>query len=248
MLVAIDRHLAYTGLHFLIHVRIGKAKHQAVCPCLVYDTQLPYDGFIMIGIIETFHPYLVACIDVCRHRSVRLEVEYLHIGVHVIVVVRIVLESINLIREAILKGLSEVHIRLMRIKRAIRIRGIRKPAVALLLGDDIHHTSNGIRAKTDRYHAFIDFDTLGKVHRDIVQSKGTSHPFLRHAINKHLDMLSAEAVHHQLHVRTHAARLAKLHARRLRQRIAQALGRILKLLRIQCHGIECRALHTAYSV
>ena len=135
----------------------------------------------------------------------------------------------------------------MGIERAVRIRSIQEPVPAFLVGNDVDDTSNGIRSETYGNHTFIYLYTVGKAHRNIVQAEGASHTFLRHTVNEHLDVLSAKTVQHQLHIRTYPTRLTEFHARSLGQGIAQILRGVLEFLCIDCHSIECRPLHPAYS-
>ena len=205
MLVPIDRLLADTRLDVLIHVRIGEAQHQAIGPRLIDKPHLAHDGLVMIRIVETLYTLLVLRIYPSRDRAVGLEFKMFDIGIYPIIVIRIVLEGIHFIRQSVLERLPEVYIRLMRIERTIGIGSIRKPSLALLLRNDIDHTTDSIRPKAYGHHALIDLDALGKVHGDVIQSEGTAHAFLRNPVDEHFDMLPAEAIHHQLHVRTHAA-------------------------------------------
>ena len=61
-------------------------------------------------------------------------------------------------------------------------------------------------------------------------------------------MLAAEAVEHQLHVRTHTSRFAQFHSRKFLQRFTQVFGRILQFTRIYSYRIEGRALDASDSV
>ena len=164
-----------------------------------------------------------------------------------VVIVRIVLESIDFIAETILESLSEIDIRTVGIERTIRIRSIQEPVPAFLVGDNIDDPANGIRSKAYGNYPFIYLYTVSEVHRDIVQAEGAPDSFLRHPVNEYLDVLSAEAVQHELHVRTYPTRLTKLHARSLGQGIAQILRGVLQFLSIDRHRIERRPFHPAHS-
>ena len=141
VLFAIDGHLAYTGLHVLIHVRVGETQHQAVGPCLVDEAYFTDDRLVVVGVVEAFHAYFVPRVDIGRNRAVGIEGEYFRVDIHLVVIVRIVLEGIDFVGEAALERLPEVDIRLVGVERAIRVGGIQEPAVALLLGDDHPRTS-----------------------------------------------------------------------------------------------------------
>ena len=58
-------------------------------------------------------------------------------------------------------------------------------------------------------------------------------------------MLSAEAVEHQLHVRAYASALAQFHAGCSGERIAQVLGRVLHVARIDGDGVVGGTLYPA---
>lgn len=195
----------------------------------------------MVGIVETFHAFFVFRIEPSGF-------EILHRGIHVIIVVRIVLESIDLVGETVIQRLPEVDIRFMGIERSVGIGGIEEPVTALFIRHDIDHAADGIRPEADRNNAFVDFDAFSKIDRDIVQRKRIADSFLRHAVDKHLHMFSAESVQHQLHIRSDTARLTEFHPRRFRKGIAQALGRVLKFFGVYRDGVEGRTFQTAYPV
>ena len=109
--------LAHTGLYVLVHIGVGETQQQAVCPFLVYDTQLTDDGFVVVGIVEAFHTFLFASVDASG-------LEVFHRSVHVVIIIRIVLEGIDFVSESVFERLSEIHVRLVRIERAIGIGGI----------------------------------------------------------------------------------------------------------------------------
>ena len=119
MFIPIDRLLADTRLDVLIHVRIGEAQHQAVCPRLIDESHLAHDGLVMIRIVETLYTLLVLRIYPSRDRAVGLEFKMFDIGIYPIIVIRIVLEGIHFIRQSVLERLPEVYIRLMRIERTV---------------------------------------------------------------------------------------------------------------------------------
>ena len=117
MLLAVNDFLAYTSLYVLVHIGVGETQQQAVRPFLVYDPQFADDGFVVVGVVETFYPFLLASVDASG-----LEVFYR--SVHVVIIIRIVLESIDFVGESVFERLSEIHVRLVRIERAIGIGGI----------------------------------------------------------------------------------------------------------------------------
>ena len=112
VLLAVYGFLAYPCLYLLIHIRVSEAEHQAVCPFLIHQTQFTDYRLVVISIVETFHTFFVLCIQATGF-------EILHRGIYIIVVVRIVLESIDLVGKTIVEGLSEIHIRFMCIERSV---------------------------------------------------------------------------------------------------------------------------------
>ena len=116
----------------------------------------------------------------------------------------------------------------------------------MLGGDDVDHTSQSIRTEAYGHHSLVDLNTFGVVHGEVIQVQCLPCPFLWHTVDEDLDMTAAEAVQHQLHVRTHAATLAQLHAGRLGQGIAQGLGGVVQFGGIHRHGIIGRTLHTSH--
>ena len=195
----------------------------------------------MVSIVETLHTFLFICIEPSGFKI-------LHGGIYIIIVIRIVLESVDLIGETIIQCLPEVDIRFMCIERSVRVGSIEEPVTAFFIRHDIDNPADRIRPESNGYDSFIDFDTFGKIDRNVIECKRISDTFLRYAVDKHLHMLPAETIQHQLHIRSDTTRFTQFHSRRFRQGIAQALGRILKLFRIYRNGIEGRAFQSADAV
>ena len=107
--LAVNDVLTHSGLYVLIHIGVGETQHQTVRPFLVDHPHFANDRFIMVRIIETFDAHLFIAVY-----PARLKVFYR--SFNVIIIVRIVLKSIDLIGEAVLEGLSEVHVGFMRIE------------------------------------------------------------------------------------------------------------------------------------
>ena len=126
----------------------------------------------------------------------------------------------------------------MCIKRTIRVGCIQEPATALLVSNNIDDTANSIGTEPHRHYPFINLNPVGKIHRNIIQSERVSHSFLWYTVNEYLNVLPAESVQHELHIRTYAARFTKFHTRCFGQSIAQILRRILQFFRINSHCIE----------
>ena len=240
VLLAEDGFLAHTGLYVLVHLRPDEAQHQAVGPGLVHEARLGNDGLVVIRIVEAAdaHQLFVA-------EAARFEVQYG--GIDTIVVVRIVLESVQLVGEAVAESLPEADVGLVRIERAVRVGCVEKPAAALFARHDVDDSADGVRAEAYGHHTFIYLDALGKADGDVVQAERAACALLRDAVDEHLDVLAAEAIHHHLHVRTHAARLAQLHARCLGQRFAQVLGGVLQFFGVYRYGVESRTLDAAHT-
>ena len=240
VLLSVHYVLTHPGLYILVHIGIGETEHQTVGPLLVDNAHLADNRLIMVGIVETLYAYFLVTVYPARFKV-------FHRSVDVIVIVRIILERIDFVRKTVLKGLPEVYVGFMRIERTVRVGRIQKPAAAFLVRNDIDNSADSIRSEAHRHYAFIHFDTVGKIHRDIVQPERASDTFLRNTVNKHLYVFPAEAVQHELHVRTYPARLAQFHARRFGQCVTQVLRGVLQLFRIHRHSIECRPLDAAYA-
>lgn len=230
--------LAHTGLYVLIHMRIGEPHHQPVCPRFACDTRFRYDRLIVIIVVEAAHSHLLRLVEAAR-------IEILYGSVHPVVVVRIVLESIDLIGETVLQGLSEVYVRLVRVERAVRIGGIGEPPARLFLCHDVDDPAQRVGTEPYGDDTFVHLNALGEAHRDVVKSERTPHTFLRNSVDEHLYMLAAETVDHQLHVRAHASALAQFHSWRGGERVAQVLCGVLHASRINGNGVVGRTLHPA---
>ena len=117
VLLSVDDFLAHAGLYVLIHIGIGETQQQAVRPALVNDAQFADNCFVVVGVVEAFHPFFLASVD-----TTCFEVFYR--GVYIVVIVRIVLERVDLVGEAVLEGLAEVDVRFMRVERTVGIGGV----------------------------------------------------------------------------------------------------------------------------
>lgn len=179
-------------------------------------------------------------------RPVLLHLELPHPVVDPVVVVRVVLEGVDLPREALFGALSGVEVRAVGVERSVGVGGVGEPAAALFPRDDVDHTADGVRPELHRNDPLVDLDALGIVHRDVVQVEGRRGPLLRDAVDEDLDVAAAEAVEHQLHVGPHAARSAELHARELRQGVAQIAGRVAESVGGEGHGVEGRMPHAVH--
>ena len=103
MFFAVDRVLAYTRLYILVHIGISETEQQAVGPFPVDKPQLSDDGFVMVSVVEAFHTFFLIRVETSRF-------EILYRGIYIVVVVRIVLESIDFVSETVIQCLSEVDV------------------------------------------------------------------------------------------------------------------------------------------
>ena len=103
MFFAVDRVLAYTRLYILVHIGISETEQQAVGPFPVDKSQFSDDGFVMVSVVEAFHTFFLIRVETSRF-------EILYRGIYIIVVVRIVLESIDFVSETVIQCLSEVDV------------------------------------------------------------------------------------------------------------------------------------------
>ena len=102
----------------------------------------------------------------------------------------------------------------MGIERTIRVGCIKVPPLPDTVGHNIHHAAHGIGTELNRHHTAIDFNPLGKIHRDIVKAERCADTLLRYTVNENLYVLTTEAVEHKVNARTLAARLAQPDTRR----------------------------------
>ncbi len=112
----------------------------------------------------------------------------------------------------------------MGVERTIGIRCVHKPFALASWCYDIDDAADGIGSEPYRHDSAVNLYAVGKVDRDIIEPERASYAFLRHTVDKHFDMLAAEAVHCHSHVRPYASALAYLHARSLGQGFAESLG------------------------
>ena len=80
MLLTVNDLLAHTGLYVLVHIGIGETQQQAVRPSFVNDAQFADDGFVVVGVVETFHAFFLASVDASG-------LEVFHRSVHVVIIV-----------------------------------------------------------------------------------------------------------------------------------------------------------------
>lgn len=92
----------------------------------------------------------------------------------------------------------------MSIKRTVRIGSIHKPLSGLFVGDNINHSPNSIGSESYGNYSFIDFYTVSKINRNIVQIECSTGSFLWYAVNEDFHMFSAKAIDIQLHIRSHS--------------------------------------------
>ena len=209
-------------LYLLIVITIGETSIRRSAHDLPVTPSLPYHRLVVETVVEALDVVDLLGVGILRDAVVA---KFGDVIVDVIIVVREVLKGIDLVGEAAPQRLPETGVGLMRVERAVAVRSIQVPSLALLGGDDVDHASQGIRAEAYGHHSLVDLDTLGVVHGEVVQVQCLPCPLLWHTVDEDLDMTAAEAVQHQLHVRTHAATLAQLHAGRLGQGVAQAFWR-----------------------
>ena len=241
--LAEDGVLPHPSLYLLVHVRVGDAQHQAVGPGLPGKSRLGHDSLVVVGVVEPLHPEYLVGDD---RRAVVVPLLHM-VGIDLVVVVRVVLEGVDFVGKSVFEALPEVHVRLVGVERAVGVGRVEKPVAALLVGDDVDYPADGVGTESHRHHSLVHLDALGKVYRDIVQPERTAHSLLRHPVDKHLHVLAAEAVEHELHVRPHAARLAQLDSRGLGQGVAQVFRRVLHLAGIYRNRVVGRPFHPVYS-
>ena len=81
---------------------------------------------------------------------------------------------------------------------------VHKPLSGLLVGDNINHSPNSIGSESYRNYSFIDFYTVGKINRNIVQIECGTGSLLWYAVNEDFHMFPAKAIDIQLHIRPHS--------------------------------------------
>ena len=137
--------------------------------------------------------------------------------------------------------------RLVRIERAVGIRRIDEPPAAFLVGDNVYYAADSVGSEAYGDDTFIHFYAVGEVHGDVVQAERRAHSLLRHSVDEHLDVLAAEAVEHEVHVRTYAAALAELQSGSLGEGLAKAFCSIKHATGVNSHGVVGRVLDAAYA-
>ena len=156
--------LAHTRLYVLVHVGSRETERQPVGPAFADNSDFCHDSLIVIHVVETLHCLLFPHVDSSRRKI-------LHRSFYLVVVVGIILEKVYLIHQSVFECLPEINKRLVGVKRTVRIGSIQKPAVFLFLCNDIDDTADGIRAEPNRNHSPVNFNTLGKIHRYIIEAE-----------------------------------------------------------------------------
>ena len=105
--------LIYPCLDFFIEVRIVETEYQTVCPGFIHDSYFTDNSFVMKCIVKTF--YMVYFIFICTLGNT-VFTKLGNVIVDIIIIVRIILESIDFIHQSILECLTEVYIRFMCIE------------------------------------------------------------------------------------------------------------------------------------
>jgi len=236
-----DHGLQDARLDVLVEAGPRQAQQEAVGPPLARHAQLGADRLVVVHVVEAAHALRLAPVDGARG-------EVLDGGVDVVVVVRIVLEGIDLPRQAVLQRLPRVDVRAVRVERAVGIGRVGEPARAALGGHDVDDTAEGVGAEAHGDHALVDLDALGKAHGDVVQAERLTDALLRHTVDEDLDVLAREAVEAHLHVRPHAAALPEFQAGQLGQGLGEGFRGVLQGARVDGHDIIGRLLDTADTV
>lgn len=152
-------------LYLLVHMRVGEAKYQAVGPFPVHQPRFGDHGFIVVGVVEPS--------DALDQRGVEAGASVLEEvfdgGVHIVAIVRIVLECVDLEHYAPTRGLAEVDLRFVRVEGTVGIGSVEKPSSAVFVGHDIDGSAQSVGPETDGNHAFVNFDPFCEVYRNIVQ-------------------------------------------------------------------------------
>ena len=168
---------------------ILQAKKQFVGPRLVHQSRLEHHSLVVVAVVEASEPaLLIADGGVGEVGPLRL---------HLIIVVGIVLIRIESDHEPTLAGPSEGDVAAMGVERTIAVAGIDVGAWTVV-GDDVDDAADGIAAEVDGHHTFIHLQLRGKTRGNIVQSEAGVGVVHRHAVDKHLDMLTGEAVEVEL--------------------------------------------------
>ena len=235
--------LPHARLYLLVEVGIGEAQRQPVGPPLVRHADFAGRGLVVEAVVETFHAVDAVFVGAFRDAVVA---EKGHVVVNVIVVVGEVLEGVHLVEPSVAQRLSGAQGGLVGVERAVGVGSVGEPLLPPLVGDDVHHAPDGIRAESHGHHAAVHLDALGEVHRQVVQVECRARPFLRHAVDEHFHVAAREAVKHELHVRTHASRLAELDPRHGGQGFRQVLVQSGHAFEVQCHGVEGRAVDAGH--
>ena len=182
----------------------------------------------MKSVIETLNTFYIRLVNrMFGHRPVGIDSKGPYPVVDVVVIVRIVLERIDLIKQAAFEFVRNVEVGLMRVKRTKTIGGINRKAINILLGHYIHHSANSISTETYRNHTLIDLDTLGIINRQVIKAESRTRTFLWHTVDKDFNVAAAEAIQHNLVIRPHASCFSHSHTRQSRQRLTEIFGGVL---------------------
>ena len=230
ILLSVDHLLAHTVLYVFVHAGQGETEQKTVGPGAIDHAAAYGQGFVVVGVVETAHPFGMAEIDAPVGKV-------FHGSRDSIVIVGIVLEGTHFHFPSRCPSAVPIERALVRVERAAGVGSVDVPARLWSLGDDVDDTTDGIGAESDGDNAFVDLDASGKIDGDIIESEGAAHSFLGHSVDKDLDVLATEAVERDVHVRTHATGLAHFHTRCRGQRLAEGLGGVLQRARVDSDGV-----------
>ena len=230
ILLAVDNFLTHTVLYVFVHAGQGETEQKTVGPGAIDHATAYGQGFVVVGVVETAHPFGMAEIDAPVGKV-------FHGSRDGIVIVGIVLEGTHFHFPSRCPSAVPIERALVRVERAAGVGSVDVPARLWSLGDDVDDSTDGIGAESDGDNAFVDLDALGKIDGDIIESEGAAHPFLGHSVDKDLNVLATEAVERDVHVRTHATGFAHFHTRCRAQRLAEGLGGVLQRARVDSDGV-----------
>ena len=98
-------------LYLFIEMGIIETQRQTVCPFLSYQADFSNHGFIMILVIKTFQMINLIFVKWRKtYASIFFNLKFAYISVYIIIIIREILKSIDLIHKTILERLSEAHV------------------------------------------------------------------------------------------------------------------------------------------
>ena len=209
-------------LGLFVLIAAGESEQQPVGKRLVYHAHLEHGSLVVVPGVEASH------LEVAVDHAVVCEVRVV-VDVHLVVVVRIVLVSVQRNVETVFGRILGVDVGLVSVERAKRVRRV-DPGAPAFVCHDVDGPAQGVASELNGHNALVHLDALGQPRRYVVEPEGRAHAFHRNPVDEHLYVAARESVERHVGIGAHSAALPYPHAAYAVHHACQVHGGVLKLV------------------